>query len=49
MHPLNKPEVMIGQAARRFDERGRLIDETTRALVHQLVEALVAWTGRLGK
>lgn len=48
MHPLNRPEVMIGRAAQRFDEQGRLVDETTRAHIARLLEALVAWTRRLG-
>jgi chromate reductase len=47
MYPLNKPEVMIGTAAQRFDERGELTDETSRKLVGQLLEALVLWTRRL--
>ncbi len=45
--PLNKPEVMIGQAANRFDEQLRLTDETSRALIRQHLEALAAWTRRL--
>jgi chromate reductase len=49
MHPLNKPEVMIGTAAQRFDDKGNLTDETSRKLVGQLLTALVAWTRRLGK
>ena len=47
MHPLNKPEVMISNAAQRFDERGELTDETSTKLVRQLLEALAAWTRRL--
>jgi len=49
MFPVNKPEVMISSATQRFDDRGNLVDETSRKLVRQLVEALVAWTRRLGK
>jgi chromate reductase len=44
---LNKPEVCISQAATRFDAAGRLTDETTRALVAQLVAGLRDWTLRL--
>jgi chromate reductase len=47
MHPVNKPEVMISSAAQRFDERGRLVDEMSRKLIGQLLEALVVWTRRL--
>ena len=45
--PINQPEVMIGNAATRFDAEGNLTDETTTGFVRQLVENLVAWTRRL--
>lgn len=45
--PLNKPEVMIGQASSKFDESGRLTDEPTRDFVRQLLEALRDWRARL--
>jgi chromate reductase len=44
---LNKPEVLIGQAATRFDAEGRLTDETARGLLAQQMAALQAWTLRL--
>ena len=44
MFPVNKPEVMIGQAQTRFDAAGNLTDETTRGLVKQLLESLRDWT-----
>jgi chromate reductase len=44
MFPVNKPEVMIGQAQTRFDAAGALTDETTRGLVKQLLESLRDWT-----
>jgi chromate reductase, NAD(P)H dehydrogenase (quinone) len=44
MYPLNKPEVMIGNAAQRFDEAGNLTDEATRQHIRVLLEELVAWT-----
>jgi chromate reductase, NAD(P)H dehydrogenase (quinone) len=47
MYPVNRPEVMISTAARRFDERGRLVDEASRKHIGRLLEALVAWTRRL--
>jgi chromate reductase len=47
MHPVNRPEVLIGGAAQRFDERGELTDETSRKLIGQLLESLAAWTRRL--
>jgi chromate reductase, NAD(P)H dehydrogenase (quinone) len=47
MHPLNKPEVLIGQAQNKFDAEGRLTDETARGLVRDLMAALKAWTIKL--
>jgi len=41
-----KPEVTVPRCADRFDASGRLTDETTRALLRQLVEALPAWAAR---
>jgi chromate reductase, NAD(P)H dehydrogenase (quinone) len=49
VHPLNRPEVMISNAAQRFDADGRLVDPTSRKLVEQLLAELVVWTRRLGK
>jgi chromate reductase len=45
--PLNQPEVMIGNAATRFDAEGRLTDEATQKHIRQLLDNLVAWTRRL--
>jgi chromate reductase len=47
MYPLNRPEVMVPAAQDKVDETGRVTDETTRAKVKELLEALVAWTRRL--
>jgi chromate reductase len=47
MYPLNRPEVMISNAAQRFDGQGHLTDEGLRTRIRQLLEALVAWTRRL--
>lgn len=44
MYPLNRPEVMIGNAAERFDAEGNLKDEKSKALIRGLLEALVRWT-----
>ena len=43
MYPLNRPEVMITNAAQRFDEKGNLKDEDTKAHIQNLLVALVAW------
>ncbi|WP_406856292.1 NADPH-dependent FMN reductase [Alsobacter sp. KACC 23698] len=39
---LNRPEVMIGTCASKFDKEGRLTDETTRDFVRKLLQALQA-------
>jgi len=44
---LNQPEVMIGNAAKRFDAEGNLTDETTKDFIRQQLQSLVAWTRRL--
>ena len=44
MHPLNKPEVFIGQAHTKFDADGRYTDEVGRGLIRDLLVALVEWT-----
>jgi len=36
-----QPEVMIGNAAERFDQNGRLIDERSRQLIRKLLSTLV--------
>jgi chromate reductase len=41
---LNRPEVLIRQAAAKFDAEGRLIDEDTRKHIRQLLERLMDWT-----
>ncbi len=48
MFPLNQPEVMIGNAAERFDAQGNLADETTKDYIRKLLQSLIDWTGRLG-
>lgn len=40
MDPVNRPEVMIGNAQQRFDAQGNLIDEASRKLIGQLLGAL---------
>jgi chromate reductase len=47
MHPINQPEVMIGDASKRFDAAGNLTDEKTKELIGKLLQALVTWTRRL--
>lgn len=41
---LPKPEVMVMRAAEAFDAEGRLVNETTREFLGQLLTALGDWT-----
>jgi chromate reductase len=47
MFPLNKPEVLLMRAQEKFDANGRLIDETARGFIRDLLLALLDWTRRL--
>ena len=47
VHPINRPEILIGEAHQRFDAEGRLTDETTQELIGQLLANLADWTRRL--
>jgi chromate reductase, NAD(P)H dehydrogenase (quinone) len=38
---VGKPEVYVAQAGQKFDREGRLVDETARTLIRQLLENLV--------
>lgn len=49
MLPLNRPEIMVPFADKKFDEQGRLTDETTRDKLREMVDALVAWIVQLKK
>ena len=44
MYPLNLPEVMITNSARRFDEQGNLVDDATRDIMRKFLQALALWT-----
>lgn len=47
MFPVNKPEVFIAGADRKFDENGNLTDAATRKLIARLLQELANWTARL--
>jgi chromate reductase, NAD(P)H dehydrogenase (quinone) len=49
MHPLNKPEVLIGQAQTKFDADGRFTDEAGRGFIRDLLVALANWTRLIGR
>src|SRR5439155_9417795 len=47
MFPINQPELMIGNAAERFDAQGNLTDEKTKEYVRELLQSLAEWTNRI--
>jgi len=49
MPALNRPEVLISNAAERFDEQGNLKDESTGRHIRNLLESLVEWTQQLDR
>ena len=49
MHPLNKPEVLIGQAQTKFDPQGNFTDEAGKGFIRDLMVALAAWTRQIAK
>jgi chromate reductase len=49
MFPINQPEVMIGNASKRFDAEGNLTDDATKELIRQLLQNLVEWTRRIAQ
>ena len=49
LRPLNKPEVLIGQAQNKFDADGNLTDEAAKGFIGDLMANLVSWTRQVGK
>ena len=49
MYPLNKPEVLIGQAQTKFDADGNLTDEVARNLIRDLLANLASFARQIGK
>src|ERR1700731_1181881 len=49
MHPLNKPEVLIGQAQTKFDADGNLNDEAAGGFISDMLVALEKWTRLIGR
>jgi chromate reductase, NAD(P)H dehydrogenase (quinone) len=47
MHPINKPEVFIGQAQTKFDADGNLLDEAAKGFIRDLMAALPGWARRI--
>src|SRR5258707_9359354 len=49
IHPLNKPEVQIGQAQTKFDASGRLTDDAARGFIRDMPVNLEKWTRLIGR
>jgi chromate reductase len=49
MHPINRPEVLIGQAHTKFDAEGRFTDEAGRGFIRDMLVALEQWTRQIGR
>ncbi len=47
MYPVNQPEVMIANAAKRFDDKGNLVDQTAQQLIRKLLENLIRLTRKV--
>jgi chromate reductase len=47
MYPINRPEVIVTFAHDKFDTNGRLVDDTTKTLLRQLLQNLANWTRKL--
>jgi chromate reductase, NAD(P)H dehydrogenase (quinone) len=47
IHVINRPEIMITFAGTKFDEKGRLTDETARDKIRELMVNLVLFSKRL--
>jgi chromate reductase len=44
MHPLNRPEVIVGKAQDKFDANGNFTDEMGKDLIKKQMAALAEWT-----
>ncbi|MEJ2738327.1 MAG: NAD(P)H-dependent oxidoreductase [Dehalococcoidia bacterium] len=49
MYPINKPEIFVSFASKKFDSEGRLTDSKTSELIAELLVSLVAWAKRLNE
>jgi chromate reductase, NAD(P)H dehydrogenase (quinone) len=49
IHPINKPEVRIGQAHTKFDANGGLTDEASRGFIRDMLVALESWTRQISR
>jgi chromate reductase len=49
VRPINKPEVLIGQAMNKFDAQGNLNDEAAKGFIKDMMANLGAWARQLKK
>lgn len=49
IHPLNRPEVMVGNAASKFDADGNFTDAMGKDLIKKQMAALAEWTELIRK
>ncbi len=49
IHPINRPEVRIGQAHTKFDANGGLTDEAARGFIRDMLVALESWTRQISR
>jgi chromate reductase, NAD(P)H dehydrogenase (quinone) len=47
MHPMNRPEFMLSFAPKKFDEKGNLIDEETKAKIKEFAKEFALWVKRI--
>ena len=40
MHPINRPEIFVGQASQKLDENGKLLDDKAKELMKTLFDNL---------
>lgn len=45
--PLGKPEVLVARAEQAFDGKGKLVDESARGFLRELLVALAEWSDRV--
>jgi chromate reductase len=47
-YAMPQPEILVARAGEKFDEDGRLVDDTTREFLAKFLVAFAAWIERVG-
>lgn len=47
-YAMPQPEILVARAGEKFDDEGRLVDETTREYLAKFLAAFAAWIARVG-